>query len=582
MPSLVPKQKWKRRLLWVGGSLLLILGVISFTADQIIERIMREALNRTELTFYGIDYRLEVQNISTSILGRSVVLERVHFLPKDTTVLDQKQDTVQLMVSFSRLKLGGMDLRELLKADSLNIGHIDVQNAVIDVFVNTDKLEMDNIQFVPDVKELFARNRIGQLVARNAKIRVNIRERGIKYRTIIKPTDIRLVLPRTLSKDSLGKKRFTFHHFELQAEKVLADLDNGNEFISNTFSINSTDSIISIANLAYGPRSGTPKLKRGEVRTIEWTTITASDLQIQGAELLRLLHGDGFHAQKVKLERPHISMYQSFFNEDSIKAAKAKRLPGPIIRSWKRKFHIEHLELNNGLIEYEEVYDTIAEPIYFAVRDMDITLDNFTPRSDLLKKNDLLMVTFSAILLDTVHLNTTLDIPVLSSNGTFTVKGHVDELDLSIFDPFMLPSKMKFKSGYMNSMDFEFTANELRSTGTMDMDYSDLHIQLLKNKKVIPIRFTKHNVLTSFLFNKFVKSNNDIESQSFRAGVINVQRDPNADILVYIYENIAAGMISSMSGIDDAMANRFPTEESPKSKKELRKEKRQRKKNKKK
>jgi len=582
MPLLVPKQKWKRRLLWIGGSLLILIGVISFTADGIIERVMRAALNKTELTFYGIEYRLDVQNISTSILRRSVILEKVHFFPIDTTVLDQTKDTVQLMISFGNLRLGGMDLRQILKGDSLGIGSIKVKNAEVEVFVNIDKLDPNNVQFVPDVKELFARNSIGHLEARNAIIKVKIRDRGINYRTIVEPTDIRIEQPHTQAPDSEGIKRFTFYHLELQAEKVLADLDDGNEFTSSTFSINSTDSTIHISELNYGPRNGTPKVDKGEIKTINWTKVTALNLQIQGVELLRLLHGDGFHALEVRLDEPHISTYQSFFIEDSIKTHKATRLPGPTIKNWKRRFHIQHLELNNGMIEYEEVYDTISDPIYFVVRDMDLSLDNFTPRPELLKENDVLKVGFSATLLDSVHLRAHLDIPILSSNGTFFATGHLDPLEFSIFNPFILSSKMKFKSGHLNSMEFEFTADQDRSTGNLYMDYTNLHIQLLKNKKLIPLRLTKHNVLTSFLFNKFVKSNNNREASDFRAGVIDVQRDPNADILVYLYENIVAGMISSMSGIDDSMSNRFSELESSKSKKELRQEKKQKKRDRKK
>jgi hypothetical protein len=126
---------------------------------------------------------------------------------------------------------------------------------------------------------------------------------------------------------------------------------------------------------------------------------------------------------------------------------------------------------------------------------------------------------------------------------------------------------VKVTGGIINSLEFSFTANDSLSTGTVDMDYEKIKLEILNEKSD---KKTKKGFMT-FAANTAIKSNNRKGKSTYLQGVINTTRVQEKDVWPYLWHSIQAGLVSTLAPFKN-------TKEDKQQQKEVRKEMREKKK----
>ena len=120
--------------------------------------------------------------------------------------------------------------------------------------------------------------------------------------------------------------------------------------------------------------------------------------------------------------------------------------------------------------------------------------------------------------------------------------GTLTSMPLNDVNPMLVPAaKAKIEAGRMKSLNFEFTYNARNSKGTVELNYEDLRIQMLRSNGKNEEKVSK---IKTLLLNTFViKKNMDEDiGRDERTGVIDFQRDPRRSVFNYWWKSLLSGL----------------------------------------
>ncbi len=130
----------------------------------------------------------------------------------------------------------------------------------------------------------------------------------------------------------------------------------------------------------------------------------------------------------------------------------------------------------------------------------------------------------------------------LDGSANYYANGSISKMSFAELNPVLTRvANIRVKSGYLNSLTFNFTYTEFTSNGHLDIDYADLHITSLnKNKQTT-------NDLRTLFVNAVVKNNRDQSGPTAKAaGIINIERNRKKSIFNVVRMSILDGLRSSI------------------------------------
>jgi hypothetical protein len=99
-------------------------------------------------------------------------------------------------------------------------------------------------------------------------------------------------------------------------------------------------------------------------------------------------------------------------------------------------------------------------------------------------------------------------------------------------------------SGRIDKMDFNFTANNSKATGSMTFLYHGIDVTI-KNKRTDDTTSVKSWIL-SVVANKKIMDSNPVQGEKVRIGIIDQERDPERFLFNYGSKSILSGIKSSL------------------------------------
>jgi hypothetical protein len=132
------------------------------------------------------------------------------------------------------------------------------------------------------------------------------------------------------------------------------------------------------------------------------------------------------------------------------------------------------------------------------------------------------------------------------ASNVFSLQGSLSEMESSALNPILEKSAfLKVKSGEIESMNFEFVADNMRSTGSMLLLYHGLELAVL-NKQTEKTTALKEEIVAAFINMKILDSN-PLNGENIRKGTISSERDPERFLFNYCFRSILSGMKTSIT-----------------------------------
>ena len=207
--------------------------------------------------------------------------------------------------------------------------------------------------------------------------------------------------------------------------------------------------------------------------------------------------------------------------------------------------NLDSIHVKNGDITYIERVPQANHEGSISFNKIHATLYNVTNDTKYKKRNASLILKGTALLMGKGKFNVLLDAKLFDRLNTFTVKARLSHMPASSLNPLLSNNVfMKINSGEIESMNFFFTANDLKAKGSMTLLYRHLKIALM-NKET-----DKSNALNdqfiSMVLNSKIMDSNPLPGKKVRVGNIEYDRDPEKFLFNYCVKSILSGIQTSI------------------------------------
>jgi hypothetical protein len=129
----------------------------------------------------------------------------------------------------------------------------------------------------------------------------------------------------------------------------------------------------------------------------------------------------------------------------------------------------------------------------------------------------------------------------------FSAKGKLAKMDgTALNEMFKSLLMAEIKEWDVQSAEFEFTATDDISNGTLDLAYENLKIEVLKLKKP-----EKKAAFYTWLAGGVVKKNNLPDNSKYKTGIIRFERRKDKAIVNFLWNSVKTGIISTLAPIAD-------------------------------
>ncbi len=236
------------------------------------------------------------------------------------------------------------------------------------------------------------------------------------------------------------------------------------------------------------------------------------------------------------IQKPVLEMYRDKLIADD---KTVKKLYSRSIRQLPIHIDVPKFEIIDGKVVYSERVADVTDPGKLYFEKLNATLLNIANTYPTGGKTEIKARTkFMG------NADMTLDwsFDVNRTNDAFLAAGTVSNFNTTNINPFLESNLRAKASGTIDQLYFTVSGNEISSTGDMKMKYDDFRFQVLKKDGSGINRF-----LTA-VGNLFVNSGSDTDSDGFRHGDIQTERDPTKSFFNYLWGNVRDGAVSVLTG----------------------------------
>jgi len=335
------------------------------------------------------------------------------------------------------------------------------------------------------------------------------------------------------------QKALTYQGFEMSFENGKWIPYGGNHYLeSGKMQSNMEEKDFEIKDLIYKKfydRERTNTKDKKERLHFKAKSIVGSDLDYQ-----KLIAGEGVFLKNLTLDnsnldvfvkkkrKPCESCYKAFLHEKLIKA----KLP----------VHIEKVELkNNGIsidienVEKEKMAHVDFEKIYASVY-------HISNIEEQIKTNPKIIADVQTLFMGEEKLETQIKCNLNDPQYGYEFKATLDKMNLLVMnDVLEFGTKARVKSGDLKSLTMQVKGNQEVSTGTMNFQYENLEVELLREKKIKVKKFL------SKVINKLaIQKSNKKSEGNFKEGKIYFLRNKNKGLFAQWWGAIQSGFQSTI------------------------------------
>lgn len=331
-----------------------------------------------------------------------------------------------------------------------------------------------------------------------------------------------------------NKIPFTYGDYAFGTGKVLVDLGP-----FEILEFNSLD--ISEGNMLLKQLSLTSKYTKKELSNLLEHERDHFDLKIPQISFSGLdlgLNGDRFfvNVEAGTLDRPDLEIYRDKLVADDLKK---KKLYGQMLRELPFDLDIAVLNIQKGNIAYSELVAEGTVPGEISFTDIDADLRTI---SNIHSEGEGTSIEIRARLMGEAPLLLNWNFDSGKENDAFSVSGSVSHFRAESINQFLKSNLRAEAEGDVKELYFTIGGDALRSKGDMKMHYQDFSFAVLQKDR------TNVNKLLTAIGNIFVNDGSKTDGKGYRYGEIYAERDATKSFFNYLWINVRAGILSTLTG----------------------------------
>lgn len=481
----------------------------------------------TKLSDKNPNILINIENVHISIITAGINFERIKISSKNK---NGKDLSVTGQIGYVRIK--GFNILKFLITKEIKLKSVTISNSVLEGIVSASKKTKKPL-IIP--KDIIIKTLLFDVTDLYISSAANSSVYSVK-KGVIKVYDLHLIKNDTLSGEIINRIDFNAKEFKsVTADSIYSYILRDLSYSSYS-KVLSADSFFIHPNFTNYRFASLYDFQKDRIEII-LSNIKAIDINA----------GDFIKSRLISTPRIKIGNMEIKVFRDKRKEFRHinKKTFQDLIYSYPGLLRLDTISIAAGNITYAEHAENANDPGYITFNNINARILNITNDSVFLNKKVFLELRCSALLMEEGKIDILLQSRLFDNENTFTVKGTLSDLNISEMNPYLENSAHVFiTSGRLDRMDFNFTATNTKSNGTMTMFYNGLNLSVT-NKNTGDTTAFKERLITA-VANIKVLDSNPLPGKETREGRIEYERDPEKFLFSYCAKSILSGVKSSL------------------------------------
>lgn len=483
-------------------------------------------------------YNIEYEDFDLHTLLKGITLDKVKIRP-----LNKVEGAASVIGNVDYATLKGLVWFDLLFGKTLNIGEIAFEKPEFELTLRSDTIKKNSGTGLQDMfGDILSRGDLKSFRIQNGSIVLKEPESG-KIKGEISKVNI---IANELETDSVQLKNlipFKLGNLIVDIEDIKFDLNEYTHLSLGSINYDLKKKEISLKNLDMG-------------YSIDWVAVSEKigfqndviELSVKEISIHELQPSASFYsdldilARKVLIDSLDIKLQRN--KNLSRPADVVKPMFNGMISSIPVPVQLDSIQIMKSTVTYRELGVNKDESGDLSIKNINGVITGFTNIS----YNQERIETLEAIL--TANLNgyakMHIDLVVPYDKEAFQLAVNMGSMELDQLNPMVVPlAGVKIKSGTLKKLKFEMNAGPNHSQNSLIFDYSDLHVDLVKEKE--NHKFKKRPII-SMIANAAVKNNNFPEHHNYLTATYQTERNRYRSPVNYIVQGVVQGAARIVPG----------------------------------
>lgn len=299
-----------------------------------------------------------------------------------------------------------------------------------------------------------------------------------------------------------GKRMLHSEDIALRMENIRYLMpDNVYTVHLDLFRLSTFEQFLEAKNFRYGYNENYEKVLNGP-KTNTIYQLENQNFLITGLDYQQLIQHKGFFAKTIQSEGLDFYLYTDH-NKPHEEQQQTQAMPQKILKQIEKPFYLEALEVEGAHLTYEELVSGADSSGLVEITDVAVLAENLTNVQSILRKEPEIPVQVNGMLMGNGAFESQMVVHMRSDSNLVTFSGHLDTLEVTKMNRLtQYTSRLAFESGMIYEINWDIKANNEKATGSLEMSYDNLDIQL--SEKDAPDTTGLLKNVGSFLANNLV------------------------------------------------------------------------------
>ena len=444
----------------IAAFAMVIVLLIKVIAEPLIERRIQAAL-----TEKSGDYLITIERVQVAILHSEVEFENINLLLKS-----ENEEQPGLSGEIEILRVKGIHMIKALFRKELDITTIEIHNSSLrGVFPFPEKTRPVGIAPINITIENLLFN----------KLIVDLKDASTSQSylmsdAVLKMYDIRCGKNDTLSTGIIGQFDFDVPEFKTVTSDSLYT------FIAEGISYSASINILTADNLAIQPNYteyGFTARNQFETDRIDGRL---SQIAIHDFSAEDLIKAGNLTSSFIEIGAMELSLFRDKHKE-------FRHIDKPtfqdLIYDYPGNLNIDSLRIRSGNIDISQRAEEAVEKGSIRFNEIDATIYKISNDTIYKTEKGYLELNVNGLLMDKGRLTVLLKARIYDRDNTFTVNGGLSGMEASALNHLLEKSAfITINSGIINKLNFSFSANNTKATGTLMLLYQGLNVAVINKK----------------------------------------------------------------------------------------------------
>lgn len=515
---------------WIFLLLLLVGGLVALhlTKDRLAAKALRTVAQVAERS----GHRITFGSVSVSFTGGHIRLSDLHVVPMaDSTVEDS---AVRYILHADAIDLQGVDLWDLLRRKVLHVGHIELHApSVVHSFI-TGATPAAPHPKAPrkDTKAMLAGLSVLHVDTLLIADATGHSQDRASTSSALSVADVDLLFTGLeVRVDEQGRPQPTLLAASIDLHTAKAHLKPFYTLTLDSVRVRMPENTATVFGMRFTPDVPPKEYHKHVKHQVELYQASADTLLLTGFDVAAKLEEGALRAHTLYLAGVSVNIHRD--KTLPLAPVRPKALMADRVTSWNVPIALDSVLVHRARVTYHERLKPGADYGSIAFTDIAGQLTGLSnePRPE---PPDLHLVGTARV----GRANARLDLRMPMHRDHTSVTAHVLLTGFPANGMNRMTDDLlhvEATSGMLHRVEMRMHGDEHRATGTLDMHYQDLHLELGPQ--------IKHAKVFSFVANTVVRTANMPGTKGYRQGHFQVDRPVDAGVFKYIWISLREGMM---------------------------------------